>query len=238
MPAEGSDNSLANLRRPAGGFVLQAIVFAHGTLDPPPQLSELLASAQLVVAADGGALHCRALGVRPQVILGDFDSLPAAELAAWQAEGVRTISHPVEKDATDLELALLYAQERGASEIAVLGGLGTRWDHSVANLLLGAHPQFAALRITFLQGRQRLFTFRGHTALTAQMGELVSLLPIGGDAIGVTTSGLKYPLTNETLKLGSSRGVSNVVKESSAEVHVTSGILLCILSPAEVGGNP
>lgn len=216
---------------------MQAIVFAHGTLDPSPQLNELLASAQLVVAADGGALHCRALGVRPHIILGDFDSLPAAELAAWQAEGVRTISHPVEKDATDLELALLYAQEHGADQIAVLGGLGTRWDHSVANLLLGAQQQFAAMRITFLQGRQRLFTFRGQIALTAQMGELVSLLPVGGDAVGVTTRGLKYPLDGETLHLGSSRGVSNVAVESGAEVRLTSGILLCIISPSEGGGN-
>lgn len=216
---------------------MQAIVFAHGTLEPPPQLNELLASAELLIAADGGARHCRALGVRPHVILGDFDSLPAPELAAWQAEGVRTISHPVEKDATDLELALSYAQEHGADEISVLGGLGTRWDHSVANLLLGAHRQFAAMRIAFLQGRQHLSAFRRQTVLTAHVGELVSLLPIGGDATGVTTRGLKYPLSQETLYLGSSRGVSNVAVAEAAEVRLAAGILLCIVSPAEVGGS-
>lgn len=216
---------------------MQAIVFAHGTLDPPPQLDKLLASAQLLVAADGGAQHCRTLGVRPHVIIGDFDSLSADERAAWEAEGVSTIPHPVDKDATDLELALLYAQEHGTDEISVLGGLGTRWDHSIANLLLGAHAQFANARIVFLQGRQRMFVIRGMAVLNAQPGEIVSLLPIGGDAIGITTRGLKFPLTNETLHLGSSRGVSNVVVDNGAEVQVTNGLLLCIISPSEVGGN-
>jgi thiamine pyrophosphokinase len=218
-------------------FVLQAIVFANGTLKPPPQLDRLLASAKLLIAADGGARHCRTLGVRPHVILGDFDSLSASERAAWEAEGIRTIAHPIEKDATDLELALLYAQENGADEVVVLGGLGTRWDHSIANLLLGAHSQFAGMHIALLQGQERMFIVRGHAALDVRLGEIVSLLPVGGDATGITTRGLKYPLADETLRLGSSRGVSNVVAQEGAEVQLNDGLLLCIISPPEVGGN-
>lgn len=208
-----------------------ALIFANGDLTPPPDLSPRLAEASLIVAADGGAQHCRTLGVRPHVIIGDLDSLGAAQQAELEAKGARIVSHPADKDQTDLELALLYAAQAGANEIQVLAGLGRRWDHSIANLLLAVQGQFAGLRILFLDGEQRLFVIRNAANLEVNPGERVSLLPLGGDAQGVSTRGLKYPLNAETLSFGSSRGVSNVVMDASAEVRLTSGFLLCVISP-------
>lgn len=209
-----------------------AIVFANGDLDPPADLKEQLAAADLIVAADGGALHCRALGIRPDVVIGDLDSLDAAARTDIETQGVQVLSHQVEKDQTDLELALLYAKEGGAQEILVLAGLGRRWDHSFANLLLAAHPQFSSQRIFFLHGQQSLFIIHRQAHLAAKVGERVSLLPLGGDALGVNTRGLKYPLNRETLVFGSSRGVSNVVDEEGAEVELATGCLLCVISPS------
>jgi thiamine pyrophosphokinase len=210
---------------------LLAVIFANGELNPPSDLPRRLAASGLILAADGGAQHCRALGVRPHAVIGDLDSLGAAQRAELEAEGAQIISHPADKDQTDLELALLYAAQAGANGIQVLAGLGRRWDHSIANLLLAAQGQFSSLHILFLDGEQRLFVIRNAANLEAKLGERVSLLPLGGDAQGVSTRGLKYPLNAETLAFGSSRGVSNVVVDGDADVKLTTGRLLCVISP-------
>ncbi|MEX2144341.1 MAG: thiamine diphosphokinase [Anaerolineales bacterium] len=214
---------------------MHAIVFANGDLNSPPDLKERLAAADLIVAADGGALHCRSLGILPDVVIGDLDSLDTSAQTEFESQGVRILQHPADKDQTDLELALEYVKTAGAKEVLVLGGLGRRWDHSFANLLLAAHDQFSSLRILFLVGQQRLFIIRGRGHFEAAVGERISLLPLGGDAEGVSTHGLQFPLVQETLVFGSSRGLSNVVLTEGARVELVSGCLLTIIFPPELG---
>lgn len=209
---------------------MQAIVFANGDFVPSANLDKILAAADLFIAADGGAQHCRALGLRPDAIIGDLDSLEADTRTDWELQGVHILSYPTEKDQTDLELALLHAKNAGAQKIIVLGALGRRWDHSIANLLLAVHPQFDGQEILYLHGDQRLLVIEDKAHLAATVGERVSLLPLSGDALGVVTRGLKYPLTGETLVFGSSRGVSNVVVSENPEIEVQTGILLCVVS--------
>lgn len=210
---------------------MQAIIFANGDFASPPDIAEHLDSADLVVAADGGSQHCLTLNLRPHVLIGDLDSIESSVLADWEAHGVRVLRHPVDKDQTDLELALVYAKEAGATQIAILGGLGKRWDHSLANLLLLANPQFDGLEIVFIHGDQKLFVVKGEQRLSAKPSHRVSLLPLSGDVKGITTRGLKYPLKAETLFFGSSRGVSNVVINDDSQIEVQDGILLCAISP-------
>jgi thiamine pyrophosphokinase len=212
---------------------LYALIFANGELEPPPDLDALLATADLLIAADGGAQHLAALGKHPDVLIGDLDSLSPGEAEALQAAGVQLILHPAAKDQTDLELALLHAAEAGAERIEVLGGLGRRWDHSLANLLLPALPQLAACAIRFLHGTQTLFLIRSRVELALAAGTRLSLLPVGGDAAGVRTRGLLYPLKGETLHFGSSRGVSNEVVEPLITIEIASGTLICVLDDKE-----
>ncbi len=213
---------------------MRALIFANGELQAPADWQARAANADLIIAADGGAQHCRALGLLPDVLIGDFDSLSPALRSELEAQRVRFVTHPAQKDQTDFELAVLHAKEAGADEITVLAGLGLRWDHSMANLLLVVQLQFAQLQITFLQGEQRLHILRGASTLAAKTGERVSLLPLASDAVGVTTKGLTYPLQSETLQLGSSRGVSNVAEIDSPEVTVQQGLLLCVISSLEL----
>jgi len=212
---------------------LQTLIFANGEFNPPQDFDKLLAEADLIIATDGGAQHCQKLGLRPHILIGDFDSIPVTTRRDLESQGVRVFAYPVVKDQTDLELAFLRAQQEGAKELTVLAGLGRRWDHSLANLLLGGHPKFAELRVRFLHGEQRLYILRGKNKLAAQPGERVSLLPLSGDVIGVSSRRLAYPLDNETLHFGSSRGVSNIVLAVDAEVNLHSGVLLCVISPSE-----
>jgi thiamine pyrophosphokinase len=202
---------------------LRAVIFANGQLTRPI----LIQPDDLVIAADGGTHHCLGLGIRPQVVIGDLDSVREDELEALSATGTEIIIYPERKDFTDLELALMEAQKRGANQVLLLAALGKRWDQSLANILLqAAYPD---LKISLLDDQQEIHFIRpGETLeLTGQPGDTVSLIPLNGAAGGITTHGLEYPLYREMLQFGSTRGVSNVMLEYQASVKLGAGLLLC-----------
>ncbi len=118
------------------------LIFANGDLTEPPELPDLLARADLIIAADGGANSCRCLGIIPDVLIGDLDSIDPAILKDFQVKAVAIHRHPPRKDATDLELALDFAMAQGAREVWLFGGLGGRWDMSLANVLLAAREKY------------------------------------------------------------------------------------------------
>ncbi|NTU82925.1 MAG: thiamine diphosphokinase [Chloroflexales bacterium] len=207
---------------------MYAIVVANAPTFTAAPFRDLLARADLLIAADGGgnALHEAAL--TPHVVVGDFDSLRPAVLAAFAAAGATVIRFPPEKDETDLELALLYAVERGATQIDVLGALGGRWDQGLSNVALLALPELAGLRVRLLDQGQEAYLARGVTSIAGAVGETVSLLPVGGPARGVTTRGLRYPLAGAELRFERSRGVSNVIVTPPTQVQVEEGMLLVV----------
>ncbi|HEY77294.1 MAG TPA: thiamine diphosphokinase [Thermoflexia bacterium] len=212
-----------------GSFVMRAVLFVNGDLPEPETARRLVQTADLVVAVDGGSRHVLALGVFPHVVIGDLDSLEPDLRVRLAEAGTRFLSYPPEKDETDLELALLYAVERGAKEVFVLGALGKRIDQTVANLLLLAHPALAGVAVRIVAGNQEAFLIRDEGLIEGRPGDTVSLIPIGGDARGVTAEGLKWPLADETLRFGPARGISNVLLGREARVRVREGFLLCVV---------
>jgi thiamine pyrophosphokinase len=205
------------------------IIFANGELTEPDLLRARLRAEDVLIAADGGARHCLSLGLTPQLAVGDFDSLTAEELAALRIRGVAVEQHPRGKDETDLELALLAAQRLGATHIAIIGASGGRLDMTLANLVLLTHPALTRLRIEVWHGAQTAWLLRPPgEAVRGRVGDSLSLIPLNGDAEGVTTSGLHYPLRGETLAFGPARGVSNVFTEPVAQVALTRGLLLAV----------
>jgi thiamine pyrophosphokinase len=187
-----------------------------------------------VIAADRGAAHARAWGWPLDLLVGDLDSLPAEDGAAISAGGTPVITAPAAKDETDTELALAHALAQEPREIIICAALGGRADHMLANVLLLARPELAQVRVTLTDGRESIRLLRGagpaptHLELPGAPGDLLSLLPLGQDAIGVTTKGLQYPLRAETLLLGQARGVSNVFTGFKATIMLRCGSLLVI----------
>ncbi len=210
---------------------MRALILANGTLNHPRQVRALLRPDDYLIAADGGARHCLALGLLPRLALGDFDSLEPEDLERLRSAGVPLRRFPPAKDETDLELALYAALQAGADEALVFGALGGRWDMTLGNILLLAHPDFRALRITLVDGPQEIFLLpEGRPAeIRGAAGDTVSLLPLRGDAGGVTTRGLQYPLRDGVLRFGAARGVSNVLLRPPAQVLVQSGLVVCIV---------
>jgi thiamine pyrophosphokinase len=191
------------------------VIFANGQLTRPI----LLQPGDLIIAADGGTHHCLGLGIRPQVVIGDLDSVREDELEALSASGTEIITYPERKDFTDLELALLEAQKRGATRSAAW----LPWaavDQSLANIILPA--AFPGLRISLLDDQQEIhFVRQGETlVITGQPGDTVSLIPLNGDAGGIITHGLEYPLHLEMLQFGSTRGISNVMLGNRCQCQV------------------
>lgn len=191
-----------------------------------------LPEADLVIAADRGADVALAAGRAIDVLVGDMDSISSAALQAARRDGVRILEHPSAKDETDLELALSVAATE-ASHVHVVMGAGGRLDHAVANLAVIASPRWVAAEIDATVGSHLVTVVRDEHTLTGAVGDVVSLVPMGGPATGVTTQGLRFRLDDETLDPLSGRGISNTIVSVPAIVTVKSGVLLAIrpLSP-------
>jgi thiamine pyrophosphokinase len=202
------------------------------------------ADVALVIAADGGAVKAPLAGLRPDLVVGDADSLDAAGLAAVRAAGIPVELVPAAKDESDLELAILAALARGATRITVLGALGgPRFDHALANAWLLAHPALAGRAVVLLDAttRIRLLDATGGPAaaeLIGRAGDLVSLFAFGADAEGVSTAGLAYALRDELLPVGPARGLSNVRSGPTARVELRAGRLLVVETHAPQGDLP
>jgi thiamine pyrophosphokinase len=203
---------------------------ASGEVDPADV--RWLADANRVVAVDGGTAWLASVGHRPDLVVGDLDSADPALIAALEADGVPIERHASAKDASDTELALAGVLAAGADDVVILGALaGPRLDHQLANLMLLADPQLAGvceLRIVRGGTLVRALHSGSRVALEGAPGDLVTMLPVGGDAEGVRTVGLRYPLNGETLSIGRSRGLSNIVEDSPASVSLEGGTLLLV----------
>jgi len=187
-----------------------------------------LPDAKSVVAADGGLMRARELGLAVDVVVGDLDSVTPDALAAAEAAGVRVVRHPPAKDATDLELALDESVALGARRVLLVANSVGRLDHLLGSLLLLGSTRYAALELDALVGDALVHVVRRERTLSGAPGELVSLLAVGSPALGVVTDGLEYPLRGETLEPGSSRGLSNVFTGAEARIGLADGVLLAI----------
>jgi thiamine pyrophosphokinase len=194
-----------------------------------------------VIAADGGARHAGPLGLAIDRWVGDGDSLGDAGIAELEAAGVPIERARPDKDESDTELAVLAARAMGATSLTVLGALGgPRVDHALANVGLLAMPELQHLGVRLLaaDARVRLLHAPGDDGgpaeldLAGRVGDLISLLPIGADAEGVVTDGLVYPLRDEPLLEGRTRGLSNIRERADATIVLRRGQLLVVETPA------
>ncbi len=215
---------------------MRAIIFANGQLDSD-SAREQLRPGDLIIAADGGARHALALGVTPDVIIGDLDSLSPDEQARAEAAGARLMRFSPRKDETDLELALMHAARTGADEIVVLGALGGRLDQTIANVLLLALPALRGIDVRVVEGTQEAFLVRDKALVHGRPGDTLSLIPLGGDALGVMIEGVAWPLRGETLRFGPARGVSNILVGEQARVGVQKGMVLCVVTRKDEQGE-
>ena len=204
------------------------LVFANGILPDVSWIRPFLADSPIIIAADGGFKHVRRLHLFPNVVIGDMDSLPPIVLDDPELEDTEFIKFSTDKDETDLEIALQFAASKFEGEILVIGALGGRIDQTLANMLSLTHPHLRDRHIEILEENQRAWLCQPETIIKGQVGDLVSLIPLRGNVHITKTKGLKWPLLNETLLFGHTRGVSNEMTAQVATVHKLDGDLLCV----------
>ena len=204
----------------------RAVLFVNGVVDDYGFIKKTLREGDMVVCCDGGARHARALGIVPDAMVGDMDSLKDGPAEPYGKTEAKIMAYPADKDFTDLELGISYACESGAGEILIFGALGGRPDHAMANV----HVLYQALQkkipAAILSETCEIKMTDSRLAINGCEGETVSLIPMTGSVAGVVTEGLIYPLFGETLYSGYARGVSNRMTGSEATVSVSDGVLL------------
>jgi thiamine pyrophosphokinase len=226
-------------RNQPGGSLLRAIIFANGVMNFPEDGFAIRPEEDLLIAADGGLRHCLARGLTPHVLVGDMDSVDPSDLARINAHSVDIREFEPQKDETDLQLALEAAVQKGCNEIVILSALGARWDMTLGNVTMLAAPFLEGIDVRILDGAQEIRCLRGpgKIRLDGCAGDRLSLIPVTASVAGITLAGLAFPLVGETLRLGSTRGLSNEFLGSTADVEIQEGILLItkISQPSDCG---
>jgi len=205
----------------------RALIFINGDLPDLDAARRILHPDDFIIAADGGTRHLFALGLHPSVVIGDLDSLDPADHRTLQENQTEIIQYPKDKDETDLELALNSALDLGYRSIRLVAALGGRLDQTLGNLSLLANPSLAELDVRIDDGVVEAFFIRRQAQINGRTGEIVSLLPWGGDVTGIHTEGLRWPLQDEILVAHKTRGISNEILSEEATISIKSGLLLC-----------
>lgn len=203
---------------------MRIIIFANGELPNPDKARALIQPNDFIICADGGTRHALNLGLTPHIIIGDMDSLPSNfQLSTFNGE---VVLYPKDKNETDLELAINHAITLNPDEIIIIAALGGRIDQTLANITLLSNFQTFNLKLN--DGLEEIFLCKDQVEIKGRSGDIVSLIPWGGNVEGVSTEHLKWKLSKETLFSDKTRGISNEMTSGVATISITNGLLLII----------
>lgn len=208
---------------------MRALIVGGGPVDSSQLKNELAAEPELLIAADAGGKRLADLGRFPHILVGDFDSISGDILEAARKAGTVIYPYPAAKDQTDMELAVDLALERGANRLRILGGLGGRLDHTLANLGLLAKAAQKGVTAVLLDSRHEVSLSDGHLELRSVPGRAVSLIPLTPEVKGVRTDGMKFPLLDEDLYFHHTRGIHNEFTGEAARITFKQGLLLAVI---------
>lgn len=211
----------------------RAVIISAGRVQDPERLRARLSPRpdDRVIAADGGVAHALALGLRPDRVVGDFDSLPRERWPEVKRLGAEVVRVPREKDETDTELAIRTALAWGCTEIVLVGGVGSRLDHSLANLfLLASLPPGVRGRLLDERNEIRFLRSGEEIQLPARPGAYLSLVPLTPEVTGVEAAGVRWPLQGARLTWSASLGVSNEFTAPEARIRVGKGCLAVVVA--------
>lgn len=206
----------------------RTVLLLNGTAADPAWHCRQIRPTDYIICVDGGANLARRLGIVPHRIVGDLDSITPDTRTYFESQGCEFDIYPREKDLTDTQIALAIAGERGDREVLLLGALGGRIDHSLANIFSLVPLAEQGVDLILAEPEQNLYITNHRLDLDGQVGELVSIFALTTTVGGVTTSGLQYPLQEAVLRQDQPYAVSNVLTDGQAWVEVGEGVALII----------
>lgn len=210
------------------------IIIANGDLKDLSFYHGLFRDDDYILCVNGGTAHAFSLGLEPDLVIGDLDSMDSADRKKLETMKTELISHPAEKDKSDLELALEQAVALNPAEILIIGALGgSRFDHAFINVLLLFLPLRKGIPASIVDERQELMLVQKEVVITGSEGDSISLFALTNTVQGVVTEGLKYPLKDQSLSYASTRGLSNELISPQAKISIKEGLLLLIKTTAD-----
>lgn len=209
---------------------MHSVIVGGGPIEQLDRFKALLKSADEIVCADGGLLYLDQVGIEPDIIIGDFDSVDLDLLECYRLKGVKIERFPARKDATDSELTMDYVIKSKPEKVSLIGMTGKRLDHGLANIFMLRKFFDSNIDAVILDGHNQIYYGRGNISIKGEIGSILSIIPISHELVGVKTNGLDYPLNEETLYNDGSRGVSNIIKTDEIQINTESGDFLIILS--------
>ena len=207
---------------------MKALIISNGIIEDYEELKILIKQSNMVVCADGGGQHAYDIGMLPNVIIGDFDSINPTILNYFKENNIKIHTYPCDKNETDTQLAVQYAVDNGAKEIILVGCVGTRFDHTFANVSLLIWLMKRGIRGVIINKNNEINVIDRYIELYGSIGEKVSLLAITPMITGIHTKGLKYALEDGELSFDNPRGISNELIATKAEVVIRDGMMLVI----------
>ncbi len=208
---------------------MRAVVFGSAAIENYGFCKKYLQPANVVICCDGGLEHAKALGIVPDYIVGDFDSVEDATFVEFQGQNIPIHQFPTHKDETDMQLGIRLALELSAKDITILGGIGNRFDHTLANAHLLLWLLKLGIVARLVDERNVVQLMEGELVLEGKIGDLVSTIPLSMEVKGLTLEGFAYPLTNYDLSLDDELiAVSNVLTKETAKITAKEGYLFVI----------
>jgi thiamine pyrophosphokinase len=210
--------------------MMKVLIVTGGERPENELLKEKAASSSMVIAADRGAEYCLKAGILPYMVVGDMDSLPAGIQDELVSNKIEIHKFDCRKDTTDTQIAVDKAVEKGADEIEIIAGIGSRFDHSLANVYLLYRALRQGVQARIISRIHEIFLIEKQCVIENETGSIISFLPLGHSAKGITLKGFEYEINNTDMDMSFPIGISNIVGTDSAEVIVSVGILIAIIT--------
>lgn len=211
---------------------MKYLILSGGTPPSKSDLSPYVTEAEMIIGVDGAADILLEYNIVPNVLIGDFDTATDRSVEKLKTQGAKVVRLSPRKNETDTEAAVNYALSNNASSITVFGALGSRVDHSLSNIMMLVRAHRAGVPARIIDEYNELQVENKHLVLKGTPGQTVSILPLTGN-LCVSATNLVYPLNELELNFGSSRGVSNVMANSKAEINIKGGYALIIKTTDE-----
>lgn len=203
---------------------MRAVIIGNGCIGDYARAKTYIKEGDFVICADGGIRHAVKMGIKADLLIGDFDSSDTS-----YKDAVKSMVYPTRKDFTDGELCVKYANEHGYDEVVMLGMTGSRMDHSLTDILLLSQCKNGMIA----DDNNEIYYIKDKLEIEGKRGMTLSIIPLKGDLCGIVTEGLDYPLNDETLYFGESRGNSNVIVADYCSISAKSGEAAVIINSGE-----
>ena len=207
---------------------MRSVIISNGTIEDYEAIAEIIKEDDYIVCADGGSMHAKKLGLTPDIIIGDCDSIDQETLKYYEAKGVKVNTYPRDKDQTDTQLAVEHAYELGGREMILIGCTGTRFDHTFGNVGMLIWLMKRGVRGIIINKHNEIHVLDRYIMLEGKPGDRVSLLPITPKINGIHTTGLKYALEDAELVYDQPKGISNEFVSNEAQIVIRDGMLMVV----------